>query len=830
MQKRLGILCLAFFAAAAAPADAVLLETEFHYNTTSYNDGQTRDTVALVTRRDDFGAERRPLILSMPGWGGDGDSGAIRDGYSNLYANNGYVVVNIGFHEAGGHFSSDVAESALAALNVICAQAFVDCSAVVLTGGSYGATQTHPVLRFLRANGVFDGSGGGNGGRRVVGILAQDAGYTLHYENPENADATAYSIAMIENQADLFFPIDGCDFGNCGARNRGDYHRGAAGSQYVLSYCPPGGAHGTHAGIWDAWVLSAVKTMMHNHRGVPKFTGYVEPSLAPTNACVTNAAGPAIVETSFNYNVTAYNDGQTRNTTALVTRLDNFGAERRPLILAMPGWDGNGNVAAARNAFTTTYANNGYVVVDIGFNQAGGYFSSDLAESAMAALNVVCGYAFVDCGAVVLTGGSYGGTQTHPVLRYLRANGTFDGSGGGNAGRRVVGILSQDAGYTLHYENPENADATAYSIAMIENQGDASFPIDGCDFGNCGARNRGNYHQAAAGSQYVLSHCPPGGAHGTHGAQWDTWVLSAMKTMLHNHRGVAKFTGYVEPAVAPTNACVTAAPAGLDLRITQSASPASGSTGKDLVFNVTVTNHDAGGATGVSLSDTLPAGSVFVWASPGCGNASGTVTCSIGTLPAGASATRKVVVRPGAAGVATNNASATASQGLLNNANALGVPVNASPVAALVQRYRLYSDVTKEHHFTTDQNEYNVLSGYVGTWVGEGTVGRILNNPGSYSGVAAVPYYRLYDNSTQWHHWTTDANEYYTLGGLSNWNSEGVDGYILPSAAAGTIQLFRLNYPFLGSLHHWTIDANEYNVLTTSYGWIGEGGAGYVVP
>jgi hypothetical protein len=119
----------------------------------------------------------------------------------------------------------------------------------------------------------------------------------------------------------------------------------------------------------------------------------------------------------------------------------------------------------------------------------------------------------------------------------------------------------------------------------------------------------------------------------------------------------------------------------------------------------------------------------------------------------------------------------------------------------------------------------------VGTWVQEGPVGKVLNNPGSFNAVTAVPYYRLYDNNTRWHHWTTDPNEYYTLGYIySGWNLEGVDGYILPSATVGAIQLYRLNYPALGSLHHWTIDANEYNTLITpAYGWVGEGGAGFVI-
>jgi hypothetical protein len=138
--------------------------------------------------------------------------------------------------------------------------------------------------------------------------------------------------------------------------------------------------------------------------------------------------------------------------------------------------------------------------------------------------------------------------------------------------------------------------------------------------------------------------------------------------------------------------------------------------------------------------------------------------------------------------------------------------------------------VTLEHHFTTDLNEYNVLGSYVGTWVQEGTVGKILDNPGSYGGVQAVPYYRLYDTLTNWHHWTTDANEYYTLGLYPNWNLEGVDGWILPTQAPGSIELYRLNYPHIPGLHHWTTDANENAILIGQYGWIGEPGAGFVLP
>ncbi len=274
-----------------SPVVQAVLNTSFGYNVTSTEDGTTRAATAQVTRlNNNSGPEQRPVVVLMPGWGGSGDvPAAVGDPQASMFANQGYVALNIGFHQTSlGTWYSDLAESAKAALDVLCAQVYADCSAVAITGESYGGTQIHPVVRYLRANGVYDGSGGVNAGRKVVAMLGQDSGYTLYGVAPYDADATAYSIAMIENLGDGDFPVDSCAYGNCGARNRADYHQSAPGSQYVVSYCPPGGSHGSRGyANWDAWVLSAVKTMLHNQRGVPKFTGYAEPNIAVSNACLT---------------------------------------------------------------------------------------------------------------------------------------------------------------------------------------------------------------------------------------------------------------------------------------------------------------------------------------------------------------------------------------------------------------------------------------------------------------------------------------------------------------------------------------------------------------
>jgi hypothetical protein len=288
---------------------------------------------------------------------------------------------------------------------------------------------------------------------------------------------------------------------------------------------------------------------------------------------------------------------------------------------------------------------------------------------------------------------------------------------------------------------------------------------------------------------------------------------------------------YSPPAAAACTSAYT------NLALTQTGGPATAFSGKDAVLTFTATNSGPAPAASVTLAYTVPLGASFVWAQPGCTQAAGVVSCDAGSLAVNASASAKIVVRPTFAGTLSTNANvvsaAIGDANLLDNTLAGSIPVSASPAGVATQRYRLFSPVTSEHLYTTDLNEYNVLGSFVGTWNKEGPVGKVLNNPGSLAGVTATPYYRLYNTSNAQHHWTTDANEYYTLILFPQYNAEGVDGFIFPMQAAGTIPLYRLLYPFtvpVSGLHHWTIDPVEYNALIASFGWIGEGGSGFVIP
>src|SRR3972149_3130866 len=100
-----------------------------------------------------------------------------------------------------------------------------------------------------------------------------------------------------------------------------------------------------------------------------------------------------------------------------------------------------------------------------------------------------------------------------------------------------------------------------------------------------------------------------------------------------------------------------------DLSIIKTDSPDPVDVGLNLTYNITVTNYGPSQTTGVIVTDILPLSSdvSFMSATPsqgsGCSNVSGTVTCNLGSLAAGASATVTIVVQT----LTSNEISNTAS-------------------------------------------------------------------------------------------------------------------------------------------------------------------------
>ena len=116
------------------------------------------------------------------------------------------------------------------------------------------------------------------------------------------------------------------------------------------------------------------------------------------------------------------------------------------------------------------------------------------------------------------------------------------------------------------------------------------------------------------------------------------------------------FQGSTSP---PVSYVITAAAKSVDLGVTKTG-PATATAGGPIAYTLTATNNGPSDATGVTVSDTLPAGVGFVSASSSqgtCTNASGTVTCDVGSLANTASATITInATAPATAGAISNTA------------------------------------------------------------------------------------------------------------------------------------------------------------------------------
>ena len=108
-----------------------------------------------------------------------------------------------------------------------------------------------------------------------------------------------------------------------------------------------------------------------------------------------------------------------------------------------------------------------------------------------------------------------------------------------------------------------------------------------------------------------------------------------------------------------------------DLSITKSDSPDAVLINHDLTYTLTVRNNGPDPVTAVQVSDPLPAGVTHVSTTTTRGTCSGTATisCSLGTMPNGATDTITIVARPTAPGPLSNTASVSSPSHDVNLAN-----------------------------------------------------------------------------------------------------------------------------------------------------------------
>jgi uncharacterized repeat protein (TIGR01451 family) len=106
-----------------------------------------------------------------------------------------------------------------------------------------------------------------------------------------------------------------------------------------------------------------------------------------------------------------------------------------------------------------------------------------------------------------------------------------------------------------------------------------------------------------------------------------------------------------------------------DLSLTKTVSNSNPGVDDEVDYTLTANNAGPNDATGVTITDSLPAGLDFIDASAGCDNKNGTVTCDLGTVASGASAsvTIRAHTTNALAGTAITNLATVSSDDLEPN-------------------------------------------------------------------------------------------------------------------------------------------------------------------
>jgi uncharacterized repeat protein (TIGR01451 family) len=141
-----------------------------------------------------------------------------------------------------------------------------------------------------------------------------------------------------------------------------------------------------------------------------------------------------------------------------------------------------------------------------------------------------------------------------------------------------------------------------------------------------------------------------------------------------------------------------------DVAIVKTGTPNPVTEGTPLTYTLTVTNNGPASATNVTVADTLP--SVVTYLSTtttqgSCSEAGGSVTCLLGTMANGATATIAILTLPNAPGVVSNTATVTADQTDPNTSNNTSTQIETitAPTQITLKSFSA--------HLATDKNGAN---------------------------------------------------------------------------------------------------------------------------
>lgn len=181
-----------------------------------------------------------------------------------------------------------------------------------------------------------------------------------------------------------------------------------------------------------------------------------------------------------------------------------------------------------------------------------------------------------------------------------------------------------------------------------------------------------------------------------------------------------------DPNTANNSATVSSTvTAGADMVLTQTANPQPVLAGTALTYVATARNNGPLSATGVVVTETLPAGVTYVSATPSsgtCSQANLVVTCNLGTLVSSSQGTVTMVVTPATPGSITASGSVTSAvtdPNTSNNTASSTSTVNAAQVDIQVTKYGTPNPVayggTVTYSITVHNSGPSIATGVVAT-------------------------------------------------------------------------------------------------------------------
>ncbi|HVX60008.1 MAG TPA: DUF11 domain-containing protein, partial [Pirellulales bacterium] len=232
--------------------------------------------------------------------------------------------------------------------------------------------------------------------------------------------------------------------------------------------------------------------------------------------------------------------------------------------------------------------------------------------------------------------------------------------------------LGAEQTYTIAVTNNGSADATGVVLNDVLPLGatfiSGSADVSGVDVTSSNGLVSANLGNLAAGATATITlSIRPGAV----GAATDTAYVEADQP----DQNQTDNSAFATTLVSGTGALAA------DLSVTKTASSASATVGQNETYTITVTNNSANAATGVVLSDVLPANAAFLSATANGVSLTplnGVLTDAIGSLGAGASATMTVILNPTAVGAIADTAVAASNQtdpNLADNLATLTTPV-----------------------------------------------------------------------------------------------------------------------------------------------------------